>query len=375
MSRIGIFFPSLAAGGVERIMVTMAREFVRHGHAVDLVVGSKSGEFLSTVPPEVSVYDLRLPPPHTALRLPGLIRYLRQERPAVLLSATDGSNLIALWARRLAGVKTRVVITVHLVWSEHAALESRKGWQKAIKYRFAMPLLMRFSYPWAERVVAVSHGVARGLASVSKLPLDCITVAYNPIVTPDLQEKMQAPVQHEWLTSNTIPVILGVGKLSSEKDFSTLIRAFALVRQHRPARLVILGEGPERPLLEALVQDLGIAQDVALPGFVANPYAWMKRASLFVLSSLFEGLSTVLVEAMAVGTPVVSTDCPGGVREILAEGDYGIIVPRREAAALAEAIRTTLDHPPEAETLQAHASLFSLDTSVTRYLDILGLAH
>jgi glycosyltransferase involved in cell wall biosynthesis len=375
VSRIGIFFPSLAAGGVERIMVTMAREFVRHGHAVDLVVGSKSGEFLAHVPPEVSVYDLRLPPPHTALRLPGLIRYFRRERPDALLSATDGSNLIALWARRFAGVQTRLVISTHLVWSAHAFHSARKGPASAVKYKLLMPSLIRFSYPWADEIVAVSHGAARDLARVSRIPLSHIKVVYNPIVSPDLDEQAHAPIDHDWFGPEQVPVVLSVGKLSREKDFATLIRAFALVQQSRPSRLLILGEGTERLALEALVRELGIEGRVSMPGFVTNPLAYMHRASVLVLSSLFEGFGNVLVEALAAGTPVVSTDCPGGVREILEDGAFGSLVPIGAAEAMAEAILATLQTPPDSDRLRQRGKKFSVSTSIAQYLDILGLAH
>jgi glycosyltransferase involved in cell wall biosynthesis len=166
-------------------------------------------------------------------------------------------------------------------------------------------------------------------------------------------------------------VLVAVGRLHEQKDFQTLLRAFALVRARRSARLIILGEGPERPALEAGVAKLGLTEDVDLPGFVPNPYAFMAGASQFVLSSRYEGLPTVLIEAMACGCPVVSTDCPSGPGEILDNGKYGRLVPVGDAAALAEAMEATLDAPPPAAELKARADLFHIDRVIDSYRRLL----
>jgi glycosyltransferase involved in cell wall biosynthesis len=181
-----------------------------------------------------------------------------------------------------------------------------------------LPLWARFFYRWADAVVAVSQGVADELVHYVRIPAEKVRVIYNPIVTPELFRKAEEPLEHPWFREGEPPVILGVGRLTKQKDFPTLIRAFALVRQQRPARLMILGEGEERPQLEALVKELGIAEDVSLPGFVQNPYPYMKKAAVFVLSSRWEGLPTVLIEAAALDVPVISTNCPSGPAEILA---------------------------------------------------------
>jgi glycosyltransferase involved in cell wall biosynthesis len=203
------------------------------------------------------------------------------------------------------------------------------------------------------------------------MPLERITVIYNPVFTPDLLHKAQEPVDHPWFAPAGLPVILGVGRLAEQKDFFTLIRAFALVRQHRPARLIIVGEGPDRPGLEALARELGVADDVSLPGFSTNPYAYMRQADVFVLSSLFEGLPAVLVEALAVGVPIVSTRCPHGPEEILQDGICGPLVPVGDAAAMADAICATLDAPLPAHVLQERARAFALDTIVEQYKKVL----
>ena len=196
-------------------------------------------------------------------------------------------------------------------------------------------------------------------------------VIYNPVVTPELYQKITEFSEHPWFAPNSPPVILGVGRLEMQKDFATLIRAFAKVQSQRPARLMILGEGISRPQLEALVRELGVAENVTLPGFVANPYAYMARSAVFVLSSLFEGLPTVLIEAMAAGTSVVSTDCKSGPAEILERGLYGKLVPVGDIEAMAKAIISTLDRPVDAVLLQQKAAEFSLKKSVAQYLEVL----
>jgi glycosyltransferase involved in cell wall biosynthesis len=168
-----------------------------------------------------------------------------------------------------------------------------------------------------------------------------------------------------------IPVILAVGRLHRQKDFPTLIGAFARLRAERPARLVILGEGKLRPALEKVARRLGVGGDVDLPGYRDNPFAWMARAAVFALSSTFEGTANVLIEAMACGCPVVSTDCPHGPREVLDNGRYGPLVPVGDSAALAHAIAAVLDNPPDREVLRSRAALYDRDTNIDRYLQVL----
>jgi len=223
----------------------------------------------------------------------------------------------------------------------------------------------------ADAVIAVSHDVAEDIVRHTGLDRNQITTIYNPTVTPDLAEKAKLYVDHPWLTPGSPPVILGAGRLSPQKDFQTLIKAFARIRAVHPARLIILGEGKKRNQLQALAQSLGVGDDVALPGFVENPFAWMTRSSIFVLSSAWEGLPGVLIEALACGCPTVSTDCPGGAAEILANGLYGMLVPVGDDKALAEAILATLDTPPAPELLRKRAAQFSIEKAVNQYLEVL----
>jgi glycosyltransferase involved in cell wall biosynthesis len=311
--------------------------------------------------------------PYTDLRhLPGLTRYLRQERPTALLSAMPYPNLTAVWARRLAGVSTRVVVSERNTLSRNIA--DKRAWPA----RFLPPLLGR-GYAAADHIVAVSDGVADDLSSCAGLPRERITTVYNPVVTPDLVTRSEAPLDHRWFEPGAPPVVLAAGRLAPAKDFPTLLRAFARLRATRPARLMILGQGrgsEPAAALRALARELGVAEDVTLPGFVDNPFAYMARASVFVLSSAWEGFGNVLVEAMACGCPVVSTDCPSGPAEILDGGAYGTLVPVRDDRALAEAILATLDAPPDRDRLRARGAEFSVDRAAERYLEmLLGTEH
>jgi len=360
--KIALFVPSLRGGGAERVMVNLARGFVERGLRVDLVLAKAEGPYLFQVPPEVRVIDLGAR--RTLYSLPGLVRYLRREQPQAMLSALNHANIVAIWAKHLARVKTRLVV------SEHSTLSRSTENTQLIRAKF-MPFLIKIFYPHANAVVAVSRGAAEDLTARTGMPAGKIRVIYNAVITPELFAKAQEPLDHSWFRPDEPPVILGVGRLTTQKDFPTLIRAFALVRKRRSARLMILGEGEERPKLEALVRELGLEKDVALPGFVDNPYKYMKRAAVFVLSSRWEGFGNVLVEAMACGTPVVSTDCPSGPREILEDGRWGKLVSMGNPGALARGIIEALSNPAGSEDLQKRAKAFSLEKIVPQYLEIL----
>ncbi|WP_295586971.1 glycosyltransferase [uncultured Lamprocystis sp.] len=360
---LAIFLPSLAGGGAERMMLNLAQGAVAAGVAVDLVVGQAAGPYLALVPPGCTLVDLGAA--RVLGALPGLVRYLRRRRPRALLAAMDHANMVALWARVLARVPTRVCVSVRSNLSQEAAhspfLAGR--W---------MPWLARAFYPRADAVIAVSQGVADDLDRLLGVGRARILVIPNPVVTPELAALATAPADHPWLQPGTAPVILAAGRLAPQKDYPTLIRAFAALSAGRDLRLIILGEGPERTALESLIQQLGLADRVSLPGFRDNPFAYMSRARLFVLSSAWEGLPGVLIQAMACGTPVVSTDCPSGPREVLADGRYGPLVPVGAVEALAVAMALTLEQPPEPERLKARAADYGLEPVTRRYLEVLG---
>jgi glycosyltransferase involved in cell wall biosynthesis len=398
--RIALLLPSLAAGGAETCMLRTAADLLRRGFRVDLVLCEETGPLLADVPPGARV--IALPPgpmvlaramalaadpagaramlapvllawrPHQRLpHLPPLVRYLRAERPDALFSAMPMPNLLAVWARRLAKVPTRVLVSERNTLS--AMIDGSRRWRDR-----GLPQLLGRGYRLADGIVAVSDGVADDLAHRSGLPRARITTVYNPVITAELTAMADQPVAHRWFRPSAPPVVLGVGSLSGRKDFPTLIRAFARVRAQRDCRLVILGQAmsPKKTLdqrnrLIALAASLGVAADVDLPGFAANPFAYMARARAFVLSSVYEGLPGVLIQALACGCPVVSTDCPSGPAEILDGGRFGAMVPVGDDAAMAAAIMATLDRPIAADTLRERASLFRVERAVDRYVDLM----
>jgi glycosyltransferase involved in cell wall biosynthesis len=346
------------------MMLNLASGMADLGVPPDLVVADATGAYRDLVPDGCTLLDLGVP--RVLQALPGLVRYLRRRRPEALLAAMDHANMVALWARALARVPTRVYVSVRSNLSQEAR-------HSPFLLGRLMPRAARLFYPRADRVVAVSQGVADDLEALVGLGRLRIQVIPNPVVTPDLRQQAAAPLDHPWFQPGAPPVILAAGRLVPQKDYPTLLRAFAALDPARKLRLLILGEGPERPTLECLARELGIAERVALPGFRENPFAYMARARVFVLSSAWEGLPGVLIQAMACGTPVVSTDCPSGPREVMADGRYGPLVPVGAVPALAEAIARTLDDPLSSALLEGRAADFSLAPVTRRYLDAMGL--
>lgn len=359
--RVAFFLPLLVGAGAERVILNLAQGFVRKGLKVDFVLGKAEGPFLNQVPKEARLVDLKASRVLTSL--PGLVRFLRDERPRALISASDHANIVALWAKYLAGVKTRTVVTLHTTISKR-----KKPTGIALKSRI-YPRLIRLFYPLADQLVAVSRGVGEDYSQTIRMPNSRISVIYNPVITDDLLEKAKEPLMHPWFRPNEPPVILSVGRLSEPKNFSMLIRAFVKVREKCPARLLILGEGELRHQLEALISQLNLNEDVSLPGFVMNPYNYMASAAVFVLSSIREGLPTVLIEALALGSSVVSTNCRSGPDEILMGGTLGKLVPVDNIPALAEAIVDCLNNEiisVKKESLKR----YELDWAVNEYLKI-----
>ena len=394
--RITVLLPSLDGGGAERSMLNLVNAFLKRGREVDLVLCRAKGAYLKNVPSDARFVVLRsaggfggrmgalranIGRLGTVMRpvilpskiapeieyLGSLRRYLKERRPDVMLSALTYANLIALWARNQADPQLPVVVSERIALSQHCYNQSsRRKW----RWRY-LPPLVGDSYPDAQAIISVSNQVADDLSAVAGLNRETITTIYNPVVDDELRSQCAAPLDHPWFAPQSPPVILGVGRLAQQKDFSTLIRAFARLRAIREARLVILGEGKQRPLLEALVNNLGLDADVQLPGFVNNPFQFMARAASLVLSSEYEGLPGVLIQALACGCPVVSTACPGGSAEILCEGEYGPLVPVGDDVALCEAIESVLDHPLEKRELMERAEQFSTDCAAEQYLSVL----
>ena len=285
---------------------------------------------------------------------PGVAEYLNRERPDALLAMSPLATAAGTMSMRLAPRPVRVVA------SAHNKLMVPKWIDRA-----------RNSYPYADAVVGVSHGIARELAEIADVPRDRVHTIYNPVVSAELARKTREAIDHPWLDGSAPPVILAIGRLSAQKDFSTLLAAFARLLARRPARLIVLGRGHLQSRLFSQAQELRIVEHVDFPGFVENPYAFLARASLFVLSSRWEGLPTVLIEAMACGCPVVSTDCEFGPNEILENGRWGELVPVGDPTALAEAMARALDVSPDRDALQERAAFFNVERAVDRYEEFL----
>lgn len=359
---LALFLPSLAGGGAERIMLNLAARFVDRNYRVDLVLAKAIGEYVDQVPAGVRLVNLGASRPLTAV--PALVRYLSGERPHALLATITNANLAALWALQFSGVPTRCVVR------EASTLSVELAHSSALN-RVLVPPLMRRAFAGATVIVAPSRGVADDLAQVAGIRRDLIKVIYNPVVSASLLARSRQPADHRWLAEGGVPIIVGMGRLTRQKDFPTLLRAFATVRHQRRARLIILGEGEDRPALVALARELGIADDFDLPGFIANPYAFLSRAALFVLSSRWEGLPGVLIEALACGAKVVATDCPSGAREILDDGTYGELVPVGDDGAMAAAMLRALSGEFVAADPAAWIGHFDADANTDRYLDLL----
>ncbi|HWL27643.1 MAG TPA: glycosyltransferase [Burkholderiaceae bacterium] len=358
---VALFIPSLNGGGAERVMVSLANGFARKGLDVHLVLVRNEGVYRSAVDAAVRVVDLN--GSRTLSSVVALARYLKRHRPRALLSAMNYVNVVAIWARILARSNCRLVISEHANLSQ--ALADTAGAVTKI-----LPWMMKRSYPRADAIITVSDGVAADLSTRLGLARSRIVTRHNPIETIEALNKSAETLAHPWFAAGEPPVILGAGRLSKEKDFATLIKAFDHLRASKNARLVVLGEGAERPALEALRDASDHRGDILLAGFQANPYNWMRAASVFVLSSRWEGFGNVLVEAMACGTPVVSTRCPSGPEEILAQGKWGRLSPVGDARALAAAIDATLSDSTQPD-VQNRSQDFSVARAVDAYLTVL----
>jgi glycosyltransferase involved in cell wall biosynthesis len=330
---IALFLPNFDGGGAERAFVTLGRGLAELGHRVDIVVGNAAGPLRAEISPQVNVVDLASR--RLVHALPGLVRYLRRAQPDRIYAALEEAGVLALVARKLSGVTVQVVPSIRNNLSDEARHASRK--------RRLLLHMARWLYPSADAVVAVSQGVADDAAVVLRLPVELLRVIRNPTLTPELADLAGRTVDHEWFAPKMQPVILGCGRLSAQKDFATLIRAFARLRAERPCRLLILGEGELRRELTDLAARLGVSDAVWMPGFDPNPYRFMANCDVFVLSSLFEGSPNVIVQALACGAPVVATDCPSGPNELLHGVARGALVEVGDDAAMAAAIAGFLD--------------------------------
>ncbi|BCO09765.1 glycosyl transferase [Desulfolithobacter dissulfuricans] len=344
-------------------MVTLANGFAGRGIGVDLVLARAEGPYLDEISPDVRVIDLKAS--RVVTSLPALVRYLRREQPGAMLATMAHANIIAIWARKFARIAPGLLAVREANTMGISAENTRQ-----LRGRL-LPLATRFFYPRADAVIANSRGSAEDLSRHAGIAPAKLHVVFNPLDLQTISARAKEKNDHPWFREPGPPVILGTGRLTEQKDFQTLVRAFALARARLEARLVILGEGEDRQKLEKLITSMNLENDISLPGFVSNPYPFMKHASLFVLSSRWEGLPNALLEAIALGTPVVATSCPSGPAEILENGRYGHLVPVGDPEALARAMVETIENPPDPSLLRKRAEDFSSARIIDQYLEIL----
>ena len=318
---------------------------------------------LRDVSPQVARIDFSAGRPIGILRVIRLLRqYLRQQKPDVVFAHLEKPSLLAIVGGLLTGYR-RIVPCVHIDLDAYARIHNR------LRRRF-LNSLVALLYHAAPQVIAVSAGAGRAARRLLSPFGPPVQVVHNGMDLPALLSKAQQPIEVAWLRDKTVPVVVSCGRLTQQKAQDTLLRAFALLRQTTPVRLVILGEGEEREALLSLAHNLGVAEDVSLPGVVDNPIAWFAKSDLFVLSSRCEGQSLVLIEALIAGIPIVCTDCPSGPREVLENGRFGVLVPVDNVAALSEAMSRALKKRPEIDkaALTEHLQKYSVENMIAGYL-------
>jgi len=361
---LAIFCPYFDNGGVEHMLVNLSRGIASLGHKADFIVGHSNRPYLGSLPQEINVVELGSTRKSEIIEK--TVSYLRQYRPSTILSAKEPSNQLLLRAKQISGVPFKIFL--RSVTNISKQLENRN-----FVKRMLISKGLKHTYHKADGIIAVSGGVAEDISKITNLPRDDISVIPNPVITPDIMDLAKRPIDHDWFFSDQPPVIIGVGRLGRPKNFSLLVKAFEEVRKSIPCRLVILGNGRRRERLLRLAKRLNVDNDFWLPGFIENPYPYIVNSRIFVLSSLWEGSPNALTESLALGIPVVSTDCPSGPREILQDGKYGQLVPPNDVTAMAQAIIKTLDVPPASDFLKNAVKDYTMENSARQYLQVMGI--
>ncbi len=374
--KVAFSLSSFRAGGGEKTMIDLANWFSKEGYSVDLLVLSPKGELADMVNPGVRVITLNTW--RIIFALPKFIQYLRHNRPALIVATDEHTHLLCLMARFISGSRTRVALRMGNMFSE------LYGRYSGIKRHFTY-FLMRRLYRYADVVIANSQGVADDIVSIASLDLKKVSVIYNPKPLTDIRSKAEQQTGCVWLDEKTLPVVVGVGRLREQKNFSMLIRAFGNVLKKKPARLLIVGSGREEERLRSLIEELGLESSVLLVGYSDNPYAFMAKADVFAFSSLWEGMPNALMEAMVCGIPVVANDCPSGPRELLApnsdhtkrltggseDAPFGILVALGDEDAFSESIVRMLEDNELRETYSRasvmRAEAFDTDSIMRQY--------
>lgn len=359
MKRLLLFRPSLGDGGADRVTITLLKSLDRRLFTPTLVLVRKQGALVNEIPMDVPVIDLAAR--RLATSAPALARAIRAVDPDIIFSTSSGANTIAVVARVLARSRARLVL------SERNAVV-RETFSRARTLRDL--LVKRIAYRHADAIASVSDGVTEDLVRRLGLPPERVHTVWNPLIDDSVLARANEPVEHPWFAGPE-PVLVACGRLVEQKDYPTMLRAFRIVRDRHPAKLVVLGDGPLRPELEGMVVTLGLAEHVAFIGFHANPFKYMARGAVFVQSSRAEGLPGTLVQSMAVGTPVVATDCDFGPREVVSSGTDGWLVPVGDADRLALHIGELLSDRTRRDEFSARARAvaqrFAIADAVARY--------
>ncbi|MBI1866412.1 MAG: glycosyltransferase [Candidatus Staskawiczbacteria bacterium] len=363
---IAFFLPSLESGGTERNVVNLVNKIDREKYAVSLVLGMAEGDFVKDINNDIPIISL-----HTRRSIATffkLIAYFKKNQPDIFISAFPRVNVICIVAKIFSRSKTKIIITEHSVFSLLPIIA--KTFWRGMFARFFMPSICNYVYQKADAIICVSKGIADDILKTVNRSLK-IEIIYNPVVTDNIYQLAKEPISHPWFSDLKIPIIIAVGRLVKCKNYPHLFEAFNLVLKSHPAHLVILGAGPKMKKLVDIAQKMDLSKNIAFLGFQKNPYKFMKRASVFVLSSLQEGFGNVIVEAMACGAPVVSTNCPTGPGEIIENGKNGILVSVDDPQKLADAILKILNDQNLAKKFsmegQKRAEFFSIKRSVNEY--------
>lgn len=361
---ISIVLPDLRGGGAERVGLDLARGFSALGLDVEFVLMRATGEFLLPASNEFSVVELNASKVRTVPTF--FARYLRAKKPEAVIANMWPLTSAAACGRALSRQQCRLLLVDHSNLTRAYA-----SWGQV--HNAMMKATMLATYRMADCVAGVSDGVARDIERLAGLSQGSVAVLHNPIP--------QRPMPNEHARAEAVALwkgqrqerILTVGSFIEAKNHSLLLHAFA--QSSRPtSTLMFVGQGKCEPMLRALAADLGVADRVVFAGFHADPSPFYATADLFVLSSDYEGLGNVIIEALSFGLPVVSTDCPSGPSEILEKGHWGRLTPVGDAEALARAMDEALSTPVDREALKRRAADFSPEIAARKYLDLLGLS-
>jgi glycosyltransferase involved in cell wall biosynthesis len=360
---VAIYMHDLSGGGVERQSLIIAEEFRRSGIDVTLVLHRLRGELAQDVPSGLRIVDLESN--RTLGDVVALMGFLRRNKPDILLSNLDLNNIAALLSKGLSFSRSKIVICQHNPISE--SFVNCENWM----YR-QVPNSYRTLKPLISRAVAVSAGVAEELVSLAGLAPENVVTINNPVIGPEFLCRSQEGAEHRWFGPGQRPVFVTAGRLVTQKDHQTMLKALALHRQRHDSKLIMLGTGPLEAELRALAAELGINDSVDFAGFRPNALPFLRQADAFLLSSRCEGFGNVIVEAMGCGTPVISTRCAHGPGEILGNGQYGVLVEPRDPEAFAAAMDdvATLRQRFPSEVLRRRANDFSYTACADRYMDL-----